>query len=137
MLFSHQNLRRDRRLFPEWNDGTGIFQLCNLMNKCGNVLDYVYASEPFSIQVIRAPSSLTASAENSANDERLHYPLEWELQFEERNQCSSRNNSMIKCFKKGNFDRINKIWSNFDLSLITAAPTIDFSSNQSSLLVRP
>lgn len=104
----------------------GLFQLCNITNKCDNVLDYVYASEPLSIQVIRAPSSLTAAAENSANNERFHYPLEWEILTEKRSQCPIIN-TKIKCFKKADFNLINEAWTDFDVCTITSAPTIEMA----------
>lgn len=98
----------------------GLFQLSNITNKCGNF----YASEPLSIQVTRANMSMTAAAENSTSDERLHYSLEWESQLVDCKKNSNPCNAM-KCFKKTDFNRINEFWINFDINQITTAPDID------------
>lgn len=97
----------------------GLFQYSNIANKCGNVLDYVLLSEPCAIDIHRAPSTLTAVAEKSENDDRFHYPIEWEIEFENRIAAkTARNNDPIRSFKRAEFDQISQFWSNFDVNLI-------------------
>lgn len=74
----------------------GLFQLSNIKNKCDNVLDYVYFSEPNSLIVTRANSTMTAVAESSNLEERFHYPLEWDIEVLNRKTTTNKSNEKIK-----------------------------------------
>lgn len=83
---------------------SGFFQMCDITNKSGNVLDLVFTTDLCSIALQFAPASLTAAAENSSLNERIHYPMEWELEIEHfTNQAAQPKKGKIKCFKKANF----------------------------------
>lgn len=103
----------------------GLFQLSNITNKFGNVLDYVYHTEPNIINIVKAPATLTAVAEGSNNDERIHYPLEWEIENIKHNNALTTSNDAIKCYKKANFEQMNTFWNEFDVKKITETHSID------------
>lgn len=67
----------------------GLFQYSNIANKSDNVLDYILFSEMNAFEVNKAAASLTAMAEKSECDERIHYPLEFEFDFLNRKRNSS------------------------------------------------
>lgn len=103
----------------------GVFQMSNISNRYGNVLDLVFTSQPDSFVIQYAPKSITAAAEKSTLNERIHYPYEWEIEIEQQNSNVKSKTEKIHCFKKANFDEINKLWNAFDLNQITTATTIE------------
>lgn len=105
----------------------GLFQYSNITNKCGNVLDYILFSEPRALEARQAPS-LTAVAEKSENDDRFHYPIEWELEFETKKRANARTSDatdQIRSFKRASFEQINLFWDCFDVNTISATTSID------------
>lgn len=108
---------------------SGLFQTSNIANRYGNVLDYVFISEPNIIDVSKAPATLTAAAEKSINHERIHYPLEWNIElFDNKTSSKKPKPKPIKCVKKADFHKMNEYWYQIDIDTFTSINSIEEST---------
>lgn len=92
----------------------GLFQMCNLQNNKGNVLDLILTNNPECVLVEKADMLLIPEDE----EDKSHVQMVCSLDFNPVKYNTDINQTPIYCFRRADYDNIRLELSSIDLSNI-------------------
>lgn len=99
----------------------GLFQMCNLSNSSGNVLDLIYTNSP---ELLISELAIRRLIPPELSD-KAHNPISLSLECEPNTFNTNNDPELHYCFKKANYQVISEHLDSIDWSTVLSSDTVD------------